>query len=306
MTTAAPAPTASYDPAVLAAVDDLDWVSRILVEGFLQGLHRSPLRGFSSEFAEYKQYTQGEDLRFLDWQALARLDKPYIRQFEAETNLRAMIVLDATGSMNYAGEQKDARITKFRYAVMLAAALLRLMVRQNDACGLAVIGAGGLEAYLPPALGQRHFFQGLAILDKVKPTGDGALAPHLMETARQLKRRSHLIFLTDAMEELEHLAEPLKLLRGFRHEMMLWQILDPREAQFDFEFTQIFRDLETGFRLALNPKWVRDSYLKAFHDHQEALRALCLRQGVLHEVLRTDGSPGKALRETLARREARL
>lgn len=305
MSTATPNPLRSYDPAVLAAVDDLDWISRILVEGFLQGLHRSPLRGFSSEFAEYKPYTQGEDLRFLDWQALARLDKPYIRQFEAETNLRAVIVLDATGSMSYSGAEGGGGVTKFRYAVILAAALMRLMVRQNDACGLAVIGTGGMSAYLPPALGQRHFFQALSILDKATPTGDGALAPHLMDCVRQLKRRSHLIMLTDAMEDLEPLAEPLKLMRGSRHEMLLLQILDPREAQFDFEFTQIFRDLETGFRLALNPKWVRDSYLKAFHAHQEALRALCLREGITHEVLRTDAAPGKALRETLARRESR-
>jgi uncharacterized protein (DUF58 family) len=300
-------PTAPiYDPAVLAAVDDLDWVSRILVEGFLQGLHRSPLRGFSSEFAEYKPYTQGEDLRFLDWQALARLDRPYIRQFEAETNLRAMIVLDATGSMNYAGADQRRGVTKFRYAVMLAAALLRLMVRQNDACGLAVIGAGGVAAYLPPGLGQRHFFQGLAVLDGLKPSGEGALAPHLPDGVHRLKQRSHLILLTDAMEDLPALAESFRLLRGGHHEMMLWQILDPREAQFDFEHTQVFQDLETGFRLPLNPKWVRDSYLRAFHEHQDALRGLCLREGVAHEVLRTDVAPGKALHETLARREARL
>lgn len=306
MTTSSP--LRSYDPAVLAAVDDLDWVSRILVEGFLQGLHRSPLRGFSSEFAEYKPYTQGEDLRFLDWQALARLDRPYIRQFEAETNLRAMIILDATGSMNYAGTEptgKNARVTKFRYAVMLAAALLRLMVRQNDACGLAIVGPNGVSNYLPPALGQRHFFRGLAVLEAATPEGESALAPHLLEATRQLKRRSHLIVLSDAMEELEPLGEAFKLLRTARHEMMLWQILDPREAEFDFEHTQYFRDLETGFRLPLNPKWVRDSYLKAFHEHQTQLRAVCLRHGVAHETLRTDRGPGPAMRETLAQREGR-
>ncbi|MDD2711215.1 MAG: DUF58 domain-containing protein [Verrucomicrobiae bacterium] len=294
--------TKSWDPDLLTQVETLEWRSKFLVEGFLQGLHRSPLRGFSSEFAQYHSYIPGDDLRHLDWGAFARLDRLYVREFEAETNLRCHFLADASGSMAYRSEAAPCR--KYDYAALLIAALIRLLHMQRDACGLS-LSRSKLEDYLRPRLGRAHFFHCLGILETAPLQGACHLADCLDQLAELFPRCGLVAIFSDVWCDLKPLMAALQHLRSQRHEVCLFQIVDPRELDFQFSQSRLFEDMESGLRIPVALGWNRTHYLRELEKHQKTLHQLCRDWGVTHQVFSTDRSPFVALAAFLAERESR-
>ncbi len=291
----------TWDPDLLSRVETLEWRSRVLVEGFLQGLHRSRLRGFSSEFAQYHPYIQGDDPRYVDWNAYARLDRLYVRQFEAETNLRCQVFVDVSGSMAYRSE--NTPFSKYHYAAMLAASLIRLLITQRDACGLSC-GRTQLVEHLSPQLNRLHFHRCLNILETLHPEGSCDLASCIHTISELFKKRGLVILFTDTWDDLDKLMIALQRLRFDHHEACLFQIVDPREMDFAFKESCLFEDMETGFRLPITPNWNQKRYCTALEKHQHALRQQCLDLGVSHHLLTTTEPPFRAFASFLAQRES--
>ncbi|MBI4024971.1 MAG: DUF58 domain-containing protein [Verrucomicrobia bacterium] len=297
----AEAPAIAWDPDLFARAETLEWRSRVLVEGFLQGLHRSRLRGFSSEFSQYQPYIQGDDLRYADWRAFGRLDRLYIRQFEAETNLRCQILLDASGSMAYRSEESSFR--KCDYAALIAASLMRLLLTQHDAFGIS-LARKELAAHLPPRVNRLHFFRCLGVLETIRPEGIFDVAACINALAELFPKRGLVVIFTDTWDNLEHLIEALQRLRYEHHEICLFQVVDPREMDFAFKDSRLFQDMESGARMPVTPDWNRTRYLAALEKHQTRLRQQCLDLGVMHRVLPTDQPPFEAMAAFLAERES--
>ena len=300
-----PEPAALADHATLLAQGrGLGWRSRVLVEGFRQGRHRSRLTGFSSEFAQYKPYAPGDDPRHLDWHVLARLDRACVRQHEAEVNLTAHLLVDTSGSMGYRSEA--APRSKADHAALLAAAFARILSGQGDACGVEAVG--GEPSHVPPALGRAHTDRVLALLEQAAaapPAPPAADAPGdsvggaLARLAPRLRRRGLVAAFTDGFEPLPPLLNALRLLRAAGHDAVLVQVVDPQELSFEFPARGFrrrrFQDLETGVRVPLAPALVRPRYLAALDAHQAELTGGCRGLGVHHVLARTDRSPFQAL-----------
>jgi uncharacterized protein (DUF58 family) len=291
----------SWDPDLFARAETLEWRSRVLVEGFLQGLHRSRLRGFSSEFSQYAPYNQGDDLRYMDWRAFGRLDRLYIRQFEAETNLRCQILMDVSGSMGYRSDGTPFR--KIEYAALIAAALMRLLMTQHDAFGLS-LARKDLVDHLSPHVSRLHFFRCLHALEAAQPEGDLDIVACTNALAELFPKRGLVAIFTDGWGDLELLIEALQRLRYDHHELCLFQVVDPREMDFAFKESILFQDMESGARLPVTPDWNRPQFLAALEKHQARLRKECLDLGVMHRVLPTDQPPFEALAMFLAGRES--
>ncbi len=290
----------SWDPELFARAETLEWRSRVLAEGFLQGFHRSRMRGFSSEFAQYSPYVHGDDLRYVDWRAYGRLDRLYIRQFEAETNMRCHILLDASASMAYRSEGSAFR--KFDYAALMSAALMRLLQTQRDACGLS-IGKDHLVQHFPPRLSRSDFWHCLSALETTHPEGACHLGPCMHSLAELSPKRGLIAIFTDAWDDLKIIMGGLARFRHQRHEVCLFQVVDARELDFDFKNSAIFQDMESGIRLPVTPDWNRAKYFAELNKHQSSLVKGCLDLGVTHHVLATHQSPFEALSSFLAQRQ---
>jgi uncharacterized protein (DUF58 family) len=289
-----------YDPALLARVESLDWRSRVLVEGFLQGRHRSVRRGFSAEFAQHHPYIQGDDPRHLDWRAYARFDRLYIREYEAETNLRLHVVVDASASMDYGSPAAPWR--KCDHAGLLAASLLRLFRSANDAAGVSIVSQGTLAAHLPARLGPMHHRRCTAALEAMRPAGEGSVGDGLVKLGDLIGRRSAVVVLSDAFEDVDRLGAGLRRLRYDHHDCLLLQILDPRELRFDLTASGLLEDPETGQRVPVVPDWNRPQYLAALRAHLDAVEGVCRDLGVQYRLVPTDESPFHALADALAAR----
>ncbi len=294
--------TSLWDADLFARVETLEWRSHVLAEGFLQGLHRSRLQGFSSEFSQYHPYLHGDDLRYVDWRAFGRLDRLYIREFDAETNLRCQILVDASGSMAYRSDGSPFR--KYDYAALLAAALMRLLQSQRDACGLS-LAKTQLAEHLSPRLGRPFFSRCLRLLETTQPEGLCDLATCVDQLAELFRKRGLIAIFTDTWDDLSKTLTALERLRYDHHEVCLFQIVDPREMDFAFKESMLLEDMETGVRLPVTPDWIRTRYFTAMQRHQTALVKRCRDLRITHHLLTTTESPFKALAAFLAQRENR-
>lgn len=265
-------------PELAGQIGRLDLVARLVVEGFLLGLHRSPYHGFSAEFAEYRQYIPGEPVANMDWRAYAKSDRHYLKVFTEETNLRATILLDCSASMDFTGDKR--RASKKQYAAYLAAALSYLLLRQNDAVGLLTFDQAPL-ASVPARSLRRQLFQVLKVLDDL-PQGTGTdLGPVLHRVAERVPRRGLVVLLSDLMDDPQRIMSGLKHFRHRGHEVIVFQILDPRELDLDFRGEVEFEALEEpGRRLRLEPAHMRDAYCERFDAWRDELRRECRRQRV--------------------------
>lgn len=273
-------------PDLIGKLGRLDLVARLVVEGFLTGLHKSPYHGFSSEFAEYRQYIAGEPVANLDWRAFAKSDRHYLKVFTEETNLRATLLVDCSASMDFQGD--PARPSKKTYAAYLAAALSCLLLRQNDAVGLVTFDEAPL-AMVPARAVRRQLFQVLKVLDDL-PRGTGTqLGPVLHRVAERLQRRGLIIVLSDLMDDPATILGGLKHFRHMGHEVIVFQILDPRELDLDFSGEVEFEALEEpGRRVRLEPSHLRGDYRRRLDDWRDALRRDCRRQLVDLVEITTD------------------
>ncbi|MFN2371322.1 MAG: DUF58 domain-containing protein [Candidatus Krumholzibacteriia bacterium] len=273
-------------PDLIGKLGRLDLVARLVVEGFLTGLHKSPFHGFSSEFAEYRQYIAGEPVANLDWRAYAKTDRHYLKVFTEETNLRATLLVDCSASMDFTGD--PGRPAKKAYAAYLAAALTYLLLRQNDAVGLVTFDEAPL-AMVPARSMRRQLFQVLKVLDDL-PRGTGTqLGPVLHQVAERLQRRGLVLVLSDLMDDPQAILGGLKHFRHMGHEVVVFHILDPRELDLDFPGEVEFAALEQpGRRVRLEPAHVGGEYRGRVDAWRAELRRECRRQLVDLVEITTD------------------
>jgi uncharacterized protein (DUF58 family) len=259
------------EPTALARVKNLSVVARGVVEGFISGLHASPYKGFSVEFAEHREYASGDDPRRLDYRMLARTDRLYVKQYEEETNMRVQILLDSSGSMNYSHEQ---RLTKFQYGCYLTAVLSYLMTRQQDAVGLTTFDRD-VRLDMPPRSSPRHFNEMMRQLESLQPGGETGIASTLHRLANRFKRRGLIILISDLYDEPEQLTRALHHFRHRRHEVLVFHVLDRAEIEFPFNEVIAFHDLENNERIQVDPAYVRSVYSEQFEAFLATYRRAC-------------------------------
>jgi uncharacterized protein (DUF58 family) len=286
----------------LSRIGNLELLSMRVVDGILSGKHRSTFLGGSFEFANHRAYSAGDEIRLIDWKVYARRDRYYIRQFEETTNLQAMTVLDCSGSMAFG----LSTISKLDYARAACACLSRLMLRQRDAVGLALVGQQ-VEAYLPPRGYPRHFQAVLQVLGKTKPSGETRLGPNLFDLMRRLKRKGMFLLFTDALGDWDITADALKQARLRGHEVLVFHIMAPEELSFRFNRWSRFECLEqAGLKMELDPPAIRDLYLKNLNEFLNKVQRSCTGMGADYLLLSTDEDLGEALSYYLSRRAARM
>lgn len=293
-------PLQRLDLQLLSDLPSLELRARYVMDGFLSGLHRSPYKGFSVEFAQYRAYQQGDDLRRLDWRLFGRSDRLQIREYEAETQMRIVVCVDVSPSMRY--RSQDKLLTKLDYARTVAASLALLAQRQRDAAGLAILG-GKLEEFLRPKSSLTNLHTLWSLLDRQPPHCEPRLAASLQEAAPLLRKRAIIVILSDFYEDIAPLQTALRHLRHARHEVIGLQILDPAEIDFNFDGRGTFVDLETQTRLTAGVDEIRSSYLRQFGEFLANTRDLFRDHGADFSTLRTDLDPLPALSAYLAKRE---
>lgn len=258
------------DPTLVERLNHLQLSARSVVEGSTIGLHRSPVKGASIEFRQHRFYVPGDDPRRLDWRVLARTDRPYVREYDEETNLRCAIVLDRSGSMSYGRK----RGTKFDFAARMAASLAYLMLGQTEAVGLAMVGSR-VESWLPPHAGTAQLARVIAGLERTTPAGESDLARSVQEVADRLDRRSLVILLSDVFNPIPRIRPALARLRHDRHEVIVMRVLDADETTFPFRRWLRFRGLEGERSQVSEPALVRRKYLDGFRSHASQLEGAC-------------------------------
>lgn len=296
--TATPAKETFLDPALLARISDLPLIARMVVDGFMHGLHRSVKKGLSLDFAEHRQYQPGDDLRRIDWKAYARTDRFYIKEYEADTNAGVLFALDVTGSMDYA----SAAVSKFTYAKILVAALAWLTQRQGDRVGIATFGED-LVDMVPPST--RHLQLLLSVLGRSVAKGEGALPLAIDRVADVATRPGIVILVSDFYGEPEAVGRSVNTLRARGHDVLVFHLLDPAEEAFPFEAATVFEDGESGLRMPLRPEEVKERYQRMFRAHRADLEGRFAAAGVEYVALRTDQPLDHALYAYLDHRLSR-
>ncbi|GAB1488375.1 DUF58 domain-containing protein [Opitutaceae bacterium] len=284
MTLSGPAASASLiSPSALMSIRNLELRARAVVEGFWNGLHRSPYHGFSVEFTEYRQYAHGDDPRYVDWRVFARSDRYYIKKFEDETNLRCYLAVDQSRSMTYG----SAGYTKAEYAATLAATLAYFLHRQGDATGLVTFDES-VRDYLPARNRASHLRQLMLALEKPAGGKSTDLAAPLDRLVTLVRKRGLVVLVSDFLAPVDRLERSLLALRACGHELSLFQVLDPVELTLSFKGPAVFEDIETQRTLYIDPTAARDGYLKKLEAHNTAVAALCARLGAGYHRIATD------------------
>jgi uncharacterized protein (DUF58 family) len=286
-------------PGVVSRLDRLDLIARLVVEGFITGLHKSPYHGFSVEFSEYRQYMPGDPLRNLDWKVLGRTNRLFVKQYEEETNLKAYLVLDSSASMAYA----SGEVTKHRYAGLVSAALAHLMLRQRDAVGLVTFDTA-LRSFIPPRSVGSHLQTILHTIEEAWPDGsDTDLADTFHDLAERIKRRALIIIISDLVDDTDRITNGLKHLRHRNHEVIVFHLLDPRERDLAFDRETVFVDLETGARVATEPWQIAREYREKLEAKLTHLRRTCRDTLIDYVSLDTQTPFDVALTNYLAKRK---
>lgn len=287
------------EPEIVARLANIELIARLVVEGFITGLHRSPYHGFSVEFAEHRQYMPGDDLKYLDWKILGRTDRYYIKEFEEETNLKAYVVLDASKSMAYSA---DGRLSKLQYASYIAAALAYLLVQQRDAVGLIVYDET-IRTYMPPHATKSYLKQILKYLESLEAGNRTATAQSLHQIAERLKRRGLVIILSDLFDRPDEVTTAFKHFRHKKNEVIVMQVLDPMERSFAFGSDAIFKDLETREELLTQPSHIQKAYQEAMRKFLETYKRECREHAIDYVLLDTATPFDVALFQYLSKRQ---
>ena len=267
--------TARVDPETILRIESLELRARIIVEGFQSGLHRSPYHGFSVEFTEYRPYSPGDDLRYLDWKLLARTDRRYIKRFEDETNVRCHLLVDLSRSMSFSAERRP----KVEYAVTLAATLSRFLASQRDAVGLLTFDEDVVD-YVPPRFGPGHLQRLILALERSTSGTNTSLVPSLQRVAGLVRKRGIVVLISDLLAPLEGMDTALGQLRARGQEVIVFRVLDPAEVDFPFDRASMFEDLESGRTLYVDPPVAAGEYRERFQGHARGLEELCNEHGV--------------------------
>lgn len=287
------------DPELVSHLDSMELIARLVVEGFIAGLHRSPFHGFSVEFSEYRPYNPGDPVGTVDWKVYAKTDRHYVKLFEEETNLRGTLLLDGSKSMDFAG--KDGGVSKFRYASMLAAGLAYLLIQQQDAVGLVTFDER-IRQVLPARSVKRHLYDLLSAIERSEPGGLTDVGATLHRAAEMVKRRGLVILLSDLLDEPERVLAGLKHFRHRGHEVLVFHILDPLERDLDIRRETQLVDLETGERLRTQPWFIRKEAGARVDAWIRELENECRAHRIDYVPLTTETPFDIALRRVLDRR----
>jgi uncharacterized protein (DUF58 family) len=295
-------PETNYlDPEVLQKLGDLELVAREVVEGLRVGSHRSPLRGFSTEFAHHRQYSPGDAIRDLDWRVYGRTDRYYTKLYEAETNFDCTILIDASASMNYG----SGKVSKLEYAKFLAASLAYVVLKQRDSVGLSVFDSE-VRAYLPPRSAMGVILQIDQLLREIVPVPRTTIAKQLHDIALMMKRRSFVILISDLLADVDDIRAGLDHLRHDGHNVVVLHTLDPYELEFPFKGTWLFEGLEGEEPLTTQPERIREDYLASFGEYMEALKAGCVASQVDYTTVDTSRPLDLVLSEFFNERQSTL
>ena len=298
--TAQPEALSLLDPKALAKLGKLELISSRLMDGYLQGLHRSPHLGFALDFAQHRQYTPGDDIKRLDWRVFAKADRFYIKQYEVSTTLRANIVLDASGSMAYRGEADP--LSKFRYAQFMTACLAHLILHQQDSVGLITFDSK-VRHVMPPKSAPTHLLRMLRLLDDTKAERESGIAPILHDVAERLKQRGLVIIISDFLDDAAKIVEGLHHLRHQRHDVILMHVMAEDELTFPFRKWSLFESLERdNDRVRLDPAVTRARYMENLNQHVRTLKEGAEKLGIERVLLNTSKPFDDALATYLARR----
>ena len=294
--------TVNYlDPAVLNKVSKLELRARLVVEGFVSGMHRSPYRGHSVEFAQHREYVPGDDIRFLDWKILGKSDRYYIKEFEEETNLRAYLFADQSESMSYAHE---GGMSKFDYAATSVAALSYLIQQQSDAVGLSLFNEEVVRT-VPPSNTRANLGNLFHSLQEATPTAQTKIGSVLRELATRVHRRGMVMIFSDLFDEPEDVLLGLREINRRGHDVVVFHVLDRDEVEFPFERMTMFDGLEAMPDLLVDPRSLKDAYLQEINEFQDAIRKGCLAQGIDYVRLLNHQPLDVVLSSYLAARAAR-
>lgn len=289
---------AQIDPATLMRIRNLQLRAKVVVEGFYNGLHRSPFHGFSSQFSEYRQYVRGDDLRYVDWKLYARSDRYYIKRFEDETNLRCYLLVDRSRSMDFG----SLSYRKSDYSVTLAASLAYFLNQQRDAVGLMTFD-DQVGEYVPARYRSGHFHRLLVGLERPLGGSRTDLSSPIRQVAELTRRRSLVVLISDLLADPNELDRSLGSLRSCGHDVIVFQILDPAEKNFDFEQPALFEDLESGKELYVDPAVIKESYQQRMTEHESVIKTACENHGVDRVAITTDRPLENALFDYLQIRQ---
>ena len=280
-----------FDPLVLARLSNLYLKARWVVEGTMSGIHRSRSKGFSVEFEEHREYSPGDEIRRIDWKALGKTDKYFIKETEDETNLRAYLILDVSASMDYASNG----ISKFAYGCILTASLAYLILKQQDAAGLVTFSSR-IESFIPPRARRGYLMEILHALEGQTPSGETALGKILQEIAGNINRRGLVILISDLLDEPEDILEGLRLFRFKGSDVIVFHLLDAAELDLPFDGNILFEDTEqTHLRVTADPQAIRQVYRKVVEEFTGHLRKQCQERSIDYQLLSTSTPLDQAL-----------
>ena len=288
------------DTRILMQIRSLELRSQVVVQGFWNGIHRSPYHGFSAEFTEYRQYAPGDDTRYLDWRLLARSDRFYIKKFEDETNLRCHLLLDQSRSMTFG----SLDWTKADYAHTLAATLAYFLFQQGDAVGLLSFDEN-IRDYLPAKNRPGHLRQLMLSLEKPAGGKSTDLSKPLRRIVELVNKRGLIVLVSDLLTPLDELERQLGRLTATGHEVVVFRVLDPQEVNFDFNEALLFHDVETESDFFIDPAAARRKYLGRFEEHGDSLRSICNKLGAEFLSVTTDQPLDRVLSDFLRQRRRR-
>ena len=291
--------TLKIDARTLAAVDDLSLLARGVVEGFLDGLHRSPFLGYSTEFSAYRPYTPGDSLRHIDWKVWGRTDEFYVKQFEDDTNLRCHIFLDTSASMNFG----EGPLNKFDYARILAAVLAELMVRQHDAPGLVLFGEQA-RLVVPTHASRHHADEIFQLLSQAQAGGGTRLDESFFRVVEGLSRRGVAVVISDCFTTRETVLELLRQLHAQRQETIVFHTVAPEEIELPYEGEYVFEDSESGEEIPVHADHFREAYQRRVREFCDGIRQSCIELEADYEQIRTDAPLDVALTGYLEKRAA--
>ena len=272
-----------FDPLVLARLSNLYLKSRWVVEGIMSGIHRSRSKGFSVEFEQHREYSPGDEIRRIDWKALGKFDRYFIKETEDETNLRAYLILDVSASMDYTSNG----ITKFAYGCILAASLAHVIIKQQDAAGLVTF-SDRIESFIPPRARRGYLMEILRALEGITPSGETSVGKILQEVAGKMNRRGLVILISDLLDEPESILEGLHLFRFKGNDVIVFHLLDPAELELPFEGNILFEDMEqVDLKVTADPKAIHRVYTKVVEEFIERIRKDCQERSIDYQLLTT-------------------
>lgn len=289
--------TTYLNPQIVSKLDNLSLRARLVVEGFIIGLHRSPYHGFSVEFAEHRAYGPGDEIRRMDWKLYAKTDRYYIKRFEEETNLKSYLLVDQSRSMTYASHE----VSKLTYAQTLAAALSYLMLKQQDAIGLALFDSQ-LRQYLAPRAKPSHLDAILGYMSNIQPGPETEIAPILHKLAKSIIKRGLIILISDLFDDPDKVMTGLKHFRHKAHEVIVFHILDPQETEFSFSSRTRFRDLETEGVITTEPWHIQKVFQQEMRQFINTFRTGCRQNKIDYLQITTNQPLDAALTEYLLKR----